>query len=353
MTRRSFLLAVLLLAGLAGCGSQARTPVKVLFAGSLIIPFHALEEAYEAAHPEIDLQLEGHGSIQVIRHVTEIHDLADVVATADSALIPALMYQSSVPETGEPYADWRIEFATNRLSLAFTPQSLYADTISVDNWYQVIARSDVKVGLSDPRFDPSGYRALMVLQMAEDYYGQPTIFEDITLAQFVSPLSVDEGEELTTIRVPRIVDTRDGAHLVVRGSSIALIALLESGDLDYAFEYESVIRQHGFEMIALPAALNLGDEAFADDYARVQVAMDFQRFASVTPVFRGEVIRYAVTIPTDAPHPQEAAEFLAFLLGPEGQAVMAANDHPIFTPALTDQFERLPAVLQPLCVAQP
>ena len=199
MTRRSFLLAVLLLAGLAGCRSQARTPVKVLFAGSLIIPFHALEEAYEAAHPEIDLQLEGHGSIQVIRHVTEIHDLADVVATADSALIPALMYQSSVPETGEPYADWRIEFATNRLSLAFTPQSLYADTISVDNWYQVIARSDVKVGLSDPRFDPSGYRALMVLQLAEDYYGQPTIFEDITLAQFVSPLSVDEGEELTTI----------------------------------------------------------------------------------------------------------------------------------------------------------
>ncbi len=49
------------------------------------MPFDALEKAYEAEHPNIDIQTEGHGSIQVIRHVTEIHELIDVVVTADYA----------------------------------------------------------------------------------------------------------------------------------------------------------------------------------------------------------------------------------------------------------------------------
>ncbi len=348
------LLSIAVLAlGLSGCGPQQRTPVNVQFAGSLIIPFQALEAAYESVHPNIDLQLEGHGSIQVIRHVTEIGDLVDVVATADSGLIPILMYQNIVPETGRPYAEWLIEFAGNRLDLAYTPESRYADEITSDNWFEILARPDVRVGLADPRFDASGYRALMALQMAEDYYDRPTIFEDVTLGQFTMPMTVEVGESLTTIHIPQVVDTRDGAHLLIRGASIALIALLESGDLDYAFEYESVVRQHELGMVGLPAELNLGEEVMQDAYARVEVAVDFQRFASVTPVFRGEVIRYALTIPTNAPHPREAAEFLAFLLGPQGRALMEANEHPVFSPALADFPDRLPAVLQPLCAARP
>jgi molybdate/tungstate transport system substrate-binding protein len=62
----------------ACASSKPITPVKVLFAGSLIIPFDALEEAFEARHPDIDVQMEGHGSIQVIRPDTEIHDQVDI-----------------------------------------------------------------------------------------------------------------------------------------------------------------------------------------------------------------------------------------------------------------------------------
>ena len=48
------------------------------------------------------------------------------------------------------------------------------------------------------------------------------------------------------------------AHILLRGASIQLIALLESGDLDYGFEYESVIRQHGLKLLSLPDEVNLG-----------------------------------------------------------------------------------------------
>jgi len=135
---------------------------------------------------------------------------------------------------------------------------------------------------------------------------------------------------------------------VLRGASIQLVALLESGDLDYAFEYESVIRQHGLQMLSLPDEVNLGMDGMEQVYGKVQVNLDFQRFASVKPVFQGERIGYGITIPSNAPHPQEAELFIAFLLGPEGRALMAADYHPLFETLLGDHFELIPAQLQAL-----
>jgi molybdate/tungstate transport system substrate-binding protein len=336
------------------CGSDIeKTPLKVFFAGSLIIPFQALEEAYEARHPEIDVQMEGHGSIQVIRYVTEIHDQVDVAATADHALISMLMYTGRVPETGRPYAEWYIKFATNRLALAYAPTSRYADEINAENWHKVIARPGVKVGIADPRFDASGYRALMVLQMAEAVYDQSIIFENLTMGRFKTPITVREEGGQAVIHVPEILQPKPDSGILVRGASIQLISLLESGDLDYAFEYESVIQQHGLQMVRLPEILNLGSEEYADQYGRVQVKLDFQRFASVKPEFTGEVIGYGITIPTNAPHPDQAAEFVAFLLGPEGQAIMETNNHPLIVPPQADRYEALPEALKALCVSSP
>ena len=71
----------------------------------------------------------------------------------------------------------------------------------------------------------------------------------------------------------------------------------------------------------MPDELSLGVEEMEETYARAQVNLDFHRFASVKPEFRGERIGYGITIPSNARHAQEAAQFIAFLLGPEGRAV--------------------------------
>jgi molybdate/tungstate transport system substrate-binding protein len=329
---------------------QERITLRVLMAGSLIQPFDDLEAAFEQIHPEVDVLMEGHGSIQVIRHVTELRELVDVVASADYALLPALMYQSTDPETGQPYADWTIQFATNRLTLAYTDRSLYADEINANNWSEVINRPGVRLGLPDPRFDAAGYRGLMLLQLAEDYYDAPQIFEDTLQGRLRRPIRTYYEDGRWTIVVPEIVQPVPNSGLIVRGSSVQLIALLESGDLDYAFEYESVSRQHGFNYLTLADELNMGSEALADTYDQVEVQLDFQRFQSVTPVFGGEFIAYGITVPSNAPHPQQAAELVAFLLGPEGQQIMAANYHPLITPPRVDYPERLPDVLRGLAV---
>jgi molybdate/tungstate transport system substrate-binding protein len=157
----------------------------------------------------------------------------------------------------------------------------------------------------------------------------------------------------TVIVVPELLEPRSRSGLMMRGASIQLTALLESGDLDYAFEYESVIRQHGLQMVALPDSLNLGVEAYRDHYRQVQVRLDFRRFASVEPVFDGDVIHYAVTIPANAPDREEAVRFVAFLLGPEGRAIMEANYQEMLAQPEADRYDALPEDLRPLVVPAP
>jgi molybdate/tungstate transport system substrate-binding protein len=351
-----FFVFILLTGLLAGCAQSStneagsgsgKTPLVVFGAGSLILPFGDLEKAFESRYPDIDIQAQYHGSIQVMRHATELHEPIDVVATADASLIPMLMYNVNDPQTGLPYADWYIRFATNHLSLAYRPESLYADEIDAGNWYSILTRPDVRVGIADPRFDALGYRALMAFGLAREVYQAPTAFLDMFSGQFNYPFGIFTEDNLTTITVPEIVEPVANSHITIRGASIQLIALLESGDLDYAFEYESVTKQHGLLMVQLPEAINLGAEDV--DYSRVVVELDYQRFASVKPEFRGERIGYGITIPSSAPHPQEAALFIAFLLGPEGRAIMEANYHPLFDPAIASQYENLPDALKTLC----
>jgi molybdate/tungstate transport system substrate-binding protein len=99
--------------------------------------------------------------------------------------------------------------------------------------------------------------------------------------------------------------------------------------------------------------VNLGSEAQKAAYGQVAVKLDYQRFASVQPEFTGEPIGYGATIPADAPNPEAAADFVAFLAGPEGRRILASYDHPTFDPPRSDNPAGLPAQLKALCVPLP
>ena len=343
-------LAILLcLAVLAcGCGSDRRQ-VKLIYAGSLIVPFDKLAAAFEKQHPGVDVLTESHGSIQVLRHVTELGDRMDFVATADEQLIPPLLYDRDDPATGKPWASWYCTFATNRMVLAVSPKSPLAGELTSKTWYRRLTQKDVRFGLADPRFDAAGYRALMVLQLAEREYDDPYLFEDVLMGRFTSPITVTRSGKTDVVEVPEILETSPGSNVVLRGASIELVALLESGDLDCAFEYESVARQHHLEYVRLPASIDLGEQAHADDYRTVSVKLDSRRFASVRPEFTGDVIRYAFTIPANAPDPELARQFAAFLLGPDGRRILEADHQPLLTPPRLDDAAAAPEEVRRAC----
>jgi molybdate/tungstate transport system substrate-binding protein len=239
--------------------------------------------------------------------------------------------------------------------LAVSPKSPLAGELTSETWYRRLTEGDVRSGLADPRGDAAGYRALMVLHLAEREYDDPYLLEDMLMGRFTTPVTVEHrdgaGGSVDVIEVPEILETSQGSNVVLRGASIQLVALLESGDLDCAFEYESVARQHGLEYVQLPRAIDLGDPALRDEYATVRVKLDLQRFASVTPEFTGDVIRYAFSIPANAPEAALAQEFIAFLLGPEGRRILEAEHQPLLTPPELDDAAAAPEEVRRACAA--
>jgi len=302
---------------IAGCtGSASPSPagklegrLQIFHAGSLTIPFAQISEEFNRLYPDVEILTEGGGSLTTIRKVTELHRECGVIGSADYTIIPELMF----PE----YADWYIKFATNRMCIAYTDKSKFADEINEDNWYEILQRGGVKYGRADPNQDPCGYRTLMVWQLAEDHYKTPGLYKKLY------------GADGDTVR-PKEVD---------------LIALLESGDLDYAFEYSSVAAQHNLNYVVLPPQINLSSEQFKDFYATAQVEISGKEPGS-TITKEGKPIVYGVTIPNNFPRQEVAIAWVAFLLGDEGMAIMEANGQPPIVPAVTNDRGKLPDALK-------
>ena len=309
-----------------------------------MVPLLELEKAFEETHPAIDVLTEGHGSIQVIRRVTELSEKAEIVAVADHVIIPMLMYTTNVPGTQEKYTSWYVKFAGNVLGIAYKRGSKYADEINSDNWYEILSRPDVRIGFADARLDSCGYRTLMVLQLAERYYNKDSILENI-LGQFSPRLGIDKSDTIT-INIPEILRP-ESDRVLMRGSSMRLIALLEAGEIDYFFEYRSVTEQHNFSFLALPSEINLGSE-HPEWYGKVKCTMDFQRFSSIQPEFIGEPIIYGITIPRNAPVYDKAVLYIEFLLGPEGRKIFINNYQPLLTPVQADNETEVPAEIKAL-----
>jgi molybdate/tungstate transport system substrate-binding protein len=342
----SLLLASLLI--FTGCSeAEAKKSTLVVYeADSLMVPFAQIQKEFEQANPEINVEMEAHGSIQVVRQVTELGQDVDVVAVADNSLIPMLMYQTKMAN-GRPYASWDIEPITGELVLAYNSKSKYANEINAGNWYQIISRPDVRLGLADPRMDSVGYRTLMALKLAESYYNYDNIMQDAVGKYFSMPITASKQDGVSTILVPELLEPTD-SHMVLRGAHMEIMALLESNDVDYTIDYKSTVLQDGLSYLELPPEINLGDSSYTQNYQNVVVKLDYQRFATVNPVFQGLPIIYGMTIPDNAKNTAAAIKFIQFVLGPEGQKIFQNCNQPELIPPICDNVSALPGALKTL-----
>ena len=315
-------LAVLLLvqAVLSGCTTEQAPEervIRVVAAGSLLFPFAEAEERFEALHPGTDVRVEGHGSIQAIRQVTDLGRSFDVVAVADESLIPDLMYRPR-EGTGLNYTDSYQPFARNEMVIAYTAKSRYANEITTDNWPEILSRPDVRVGFSNPMLDAAGYRALMVAILAGDRYRDAGIFSRIIGDHFDPPLEVREESGVRVVELPQVMKPSD-THVAIRDGSLFLMSLLAAGGIDYAFEYRSVAEAQNFSWVPLPPEINLADPGRADHYGTVKVILGFPRFSSIGRERTGRPIVYALTVPNSAPDPAAGGEFVAFVVNESRQ----------------------------------
>jgi len=243
---------------IAACGGERRAeprpPITVFAAASLARPLKVLADSFHQ-RANVAVLVELGGSLEQSRKLTDLGRVPDVLMLVDDEVVAAL-----VPS----YLDWYVRFATNHLVVAFSSKSRHGDSISAENWWRILSSADVTIGRADPGIAPAGRHALDLLRRAETYYNRAGV-SDAVLA-------------------------RSGLRYL-RPNATELAALLETGEVDYIIDYESVARQYGFKFVSLPEDL-------------------------------APAILYGISVPRQSARARAAVEFVAFALSEQGKNIL-------------------------------
>lgn len=289
--------------------------VTIFHADSLAGYMDELARGFETLHPGVAVRKEGTGSLDAIRRITDLHLPCDILVTADWRLL-------TLERPGiEP---WVIVFAGNSMGLLYTQESRGAAEITPDNWYDVLLRPGVRYSHSNPERDPAGYWTLVVWQLAQRYYKKPGL-------------------------AMRLAAGCPGAN--IRPKSVDLIALLQSGELDYYFGYASNARLGNLKFMALPPEIDLGDLNRGADYAKASIEIGA---GANRRRIEGAPIAYGLTMTTDPPNRGAALDFIRMMIGPEGRKAAAEHGLAAYPqPYAIDPRSSMPAGLRALTAPLP
>lgn len=307
--RRTLALLSLILLTLTGCGDGSGKNLIIFHAGSLSVPVRRLAEAFEKANPGVTVLTEAAGSLHSARKITELGKPCDIMLSADHFVVSSML----IPR----FASWNIRFATNEIVIAYRPESKYSSVFRSDNWADILLKDDVITGRADPDADPCGYRTVFAARLAENFYGRPGLADSLL------------GKDKDYIR-PKEVD---------------LVALAETGVIDYMFQYRSVAIQHGLLYLELPDGINLSSPELKEHYAGVSYMIPGDEPGLRTEV-RGDYISYSGTIMNDALQKELAMKFFAFMLSEEGRQIFRDCGQEPLMPAVADDPAVVPVLLK-------
>lgn len=306
--------------------------LTVYHAGSLTAPFQSVEAAFIKQYPGVQVADTAFGSVDMARRVTSGGESADVFATADYADIDSmlkpryaaytirfaqggilLMYRADNPNPAarlNEIADPRITYDPNA-----NPPSIPNVT---GNWYTYLTRPGVRIGGADPAADPGGYRAVMIMELAEAHYREPGL-------------------------------SRMRDHYAITSA-----ARMQSYDYRFINESSALAsaRQDPIVRLArLPPEVGLSDSAKNEFYRKAVVTIPGLFKADPPMRVEGTRVTWGVTILNAARNRPNAIAFLAFLLDPnKGGALQKTFGPEPIIPALvtSSDRERLPKELQSL-----
>lgn len=308
-SRRSVLRATgaIGLAGLSGCvggdggggsddGDGLAGTLTVFHAGSLAPPFSAAESAIEADR-DVQVNREAKGSVGSTKKITEQRRSADVLGVSDYRLIRDLL----LPDFGS----WYAIFATNAMTIVYTPDSTGADEIGPGNWWEVLTREDVRFAHSDPAVDPNGYRTEMSMQLGAVEFDGETLYDRATADALVEQSIVPSGTETD------------------------LIGQLQSGALDYAWNYQSAGASYDVETVDLQPHVDLSraTPAYAAHYANTEVEAGGNTYT-------GAPIAYGITVPGVAENPDAGAAWVEYMATEPGRGILGENGFEPVSPAV-------------------
>jgi len=227
-------------------------------------------------------------------------DASSIKAGApDDVFISSSISATAPSHLGNLSAEWAVGFATDQVVVAYSNATLSNSAASnmislgqtadksnaTSDWnsfYTALSSGSVKVGISNPVADPGGLRGWLVLEAAGYLYAGGN------QSAYVQPLLTTQSNVTGT-------------------SSAALVAPLQSGQIQFLLIYKSAAITDGIGYISLDDHVNLSDASLASYYSQ----FSYTDSAGKTS---GAPIVLVVTVPLSCVNTAEALEFVQYVV---------------------------------------
>ena len=263
--------------------ARADGPVNVLYAGSLVnLMEHDVGPAFSKTGGNT-FQGFGAGSNAIANQIKGQLRHGDVFISAD----PKVNDNLSGAANGN-WVSWFVNFAQSPLVIGYNPKSRFAAEFKTKPWYEVLQEPGIKIGRTDPKLDPKGALTVQLLDNAERIYKSPG------LAQ-------------------KVLGAPDNSAQVRPEEN--LVGSLQSGQLDIGFFYSTETADLKIPSIPLPSEVALA-------------------------------AHYTITTLRDAPNAKGADQFVAFLLGVQGNQLLKQHGVDTIKPSVSGDAASVPAEIR-------
>ena len=258
-------------------------PVDVLYAGSLVkLMERGIGPAYDKADGGPFRGFAG-GSNGLANQIKGKLRRGDVFISAN----PKVNDDLEGSKNGD-WVRWYIDFARSPVVIGYNPSSRFAADFKSRPWYEVLEEPGIKIGRTDAKLDPKGALTVRLMDHAEQVYKQPGLAR-------------------------KVLGTPDNPAQVLPEEN--LVGRLQSGQLDVGFFYSTETSDLKIPAVPLPP----------------EVALE---------------AKYTITILRDGKNPTGAADFVTFLLGAQGQAILREHGLNVIEPETHGDLAAVPALVR-------
>ncbi|WP_407362319.1 extracellular solute-binding protein [Pseudomonas luteola] len=279
--------------------AHAADDCRVTYAGSMgVVMDKSLGPAF-AQREQVNYQGQGQGAYGMANLLASRKVVADVFVSITPGPI-AVLQKAGLVDTAEPVA-------STSMVIAYNPKGKYAEAFRAASenptqatpWWKVLQTPSLRFGRTDPVTDPQGQNIIFTLMLASRYYHQPDLAEKV------------------------LGDTRNPQQVFAEGG---LLTRLEAGQVDAASGYESATRSAGLPYIKLPDEINLSNPAMEADWYN-QASFEITDPQGKRKTLHTQPLVFYAAVLKNAPHPEQAQQFIAFMKSPEGQALFEKNGY--------------------------
>jgi molybdate/tungstate transport system substrate-binding protein len=276
--------------------AQAAEVLRVAYAGSMgAVMDRVIGPAFAKANG-VEFQGIGQGAYGLARQLEGRLIQADVFVPITPGPVD-IVKKAGMIGRAEPVA-------STQMVIAYSPKSKFVPEFEAaaqgkKHWYDVLRSTGLRFGRTDPATDPQGQNIIFTMLLAQNFYHQPELADQI-LGGYQNPQQIF--------------------------TEPSLLSRLEAGQIDASSGYLSAATSHHLPFITLPDEINLSNpEMEAKWYKTVEFSITLP--SGRTATLNTQPLVFYATVLKDSKQPALAEKFVQFLQSPEGQKLFRDNGY--------------------------